>query len=108
MSRHASLPALPRISPGTFVRLQRQARRLSLETVAMMIETSPDVSTQRRVEWLAAIENDAAPISLPVAWALHDTIGLDLRTLSYWMAIAEGIRPTLIVTGCDLGSGHAA
>lgn len=115
-----SLPPTPRITPGTFVRLRRTALGLTLEHVAMMLETTPGVSTQRRAEWLRAIEQDVLPISLPTAWALHDVIGLDLRGLSYWMAIAEGVKPeqidaaiaavragTSVVEVDIIGSGHA-
>ncbi len=88
----------PRISPGTFVRLRREALGLTLENVATMLDSTPCVSTQRRAEWLGAIENDVLPISLPTAYALHDVIGIDMRILSYWMAIAEGAKPSLVET----------
>lgn len=110
----------PRISPGTYVRFRREALHLSLEDVALMLETTPGVSAQRRAEWLAMIEADVAPISLPTALALHDTIRVDLRVLAYWMALAEGARPSLVellssiaptvgegpvIIGLDLGAG---
>ena len=86
----------PRITPGTFVRLRRQALGLSIENLATMLDSVPGVSTQRRVEWLAAIENDVLPITVPTAWALHRAISLDLGVLSYWMEIAEGAAPSLV------------
>lgn len=101
-------PIAPRISPGTFIRLQRQARRLTVEDVALLIATSPGVAAPRRAEWLRAIEADCAPISLPTAWALHDAIGLDLRALSYWMAIAEGARPAPVIVDVVAGPGDVA
>lgn len=87
--------AVHQITPGTFVRLRRQALGLGLQDVALMLDTAPAVSTQRRVEWLAAIEADLMPISLRTAIALHDAIRLDLRLLSYWMEVAEGATPSL-------------
>ncbi len=87
---------VPTISPGAFVRIRREAVGLSLEDLALMLETVPGVSARRRVEWLAMIESGAAEISLCVALVLHDTIALDLRMLAYWMAIAEGARPSLV------------
>ena len=91
-------PCNARITPGTCVRLRREALGLSRENVALMLETTPAVSTQRRVEWLAALENDAVEISLPTAWALQEVIGLDLRTLSYWMAVAQEATKSAAVT----------
>lgn len=86
----------PRISPGRYVRFRREALRLSLEDIALMLETTPGVSVQRRAEWLAMIEADIAPISVPTAVALYDTIRVDLRVLAYWMELAEGARPSLV------------
>ena len=96
------LPALvppigvPSISPGTYVRLRREALGLSLEDLALMLETVPGVSAHRRVQWLTMIESGAEEISVCVALALHDAIALDLRMLAYWMAIAEGAKPSLV------------
>ena len=88
---------VPAISPGTFVRLRREALALTFADVAARITTVPDVSVWRRVQWLKAIEQDDAPISVQTAVALHDAIGLDLRMLSYWMAVAEGAPHVFIV-----------
>ena len=113
---HYEIPPIvvPTITPGTFVRMRREALGLTREQVALMLETEPCVSNWRRAEWLAAIEADLAPISLGTALALHDTIALNLRVLAYWMAIAEGARPSLVdvllAEGVELpiGAGHAA
>ncbi len=106
--------AVPTISPGTYVRIRRQALCLSLEDVALLLGSDPIIPTVRRVEWLASIEADVTPLSLPTIIALHDAIRIDLRVLAYWMAVAEGARPSLVevmfAAGVELPSGldHAA
>ncbi len=87
---------IPTITPGAYVRIRREALGLSLEDLALMLMTVPGVSAHRRVQWLAMIESGAEEISVCVALALHDTIALDLRMLAYWMAIAEGAKPSLV------------
>lgn len=87
---------VPTISPGTYVRLRREALGLSRDDLALMLETVPGVSARRRAEWLETIESDVEEISVCVALALHDTIAIDLRILAYWMAIAEGAKPSLV------------
>lgn len=86
----------PRISPGTYARLRRETLGLTIENLATMLDSVPGVSTQRRVEWLTAIEADVLPITVPTAWALHRAIGLDLGMLAYWMEVAEGAQPSLV------------
>ncbi len=88
--------AVPTISPGTYVRLRREALGLSRDDLAVMLDTVPGVSARRRAEWLETIETDVEAISVCVALALHDTIAIDLRILAYWMAIAEGAKPSLL------------
>jgi hypothetical protein len=87
---------VPTITPGTYLRLRREALRLSIEDVALMLETDPCVSHRRRVEWLTMLEADAEEISLRTALVLHDAIAIDLRMLAYWMAVAEGATPSLV------------
>ena len=87
---------VPQITPGTYVRLRREALSLSIEDLALMLETEPCVSHRRRVEWLTMLEADAEEITLRIALVLHDAIAIDLRMLAYWMAIAEGATPSLI------------
>ncbi|WP_295560566.1 helix-turn-helix transcriptional regulator [uncultured Sphingomonas sp.] len=98
--------AVPTITPGGYVRLRRTGLGLSLEDVALLVGSDPSVPTNRRVEWLASIEADVEAISLNTAITLHDAIGIDLRVLAYWMAIAEGARPSLVdvmfAAGIDL------
>lgn len=94
----AQIPPInvPTLTPGTYVRIRREALGLSREDVAMMLDSVPAVSARRLVEWLELIESDAAEISVCVALALHDAIAIDLRILGYWMAIAEGAKPSLV------------
>jgi len=85
--------SVPAISPGNYVRLRREALGLSVNDLALMLETVPGVSAHRRAEWLTMIESDVEEISVCFALALHDTIAIDLQILSCWMAIAEGAKP---------------
>ncbi|MEG8025426.1 hypothetical protein QP162_15360 [Sphingomonas aurantiaca] len=71
---------------------------MSVNDLALMLETVPGVSAHRRAEWLTMIETGVEDISVYVALALHDTIAIDLRILAYWMAIAEGAKPYRIGT----------
>lgn len=87
---------VPAISPGTYIRIRRQALGLSVDDLALMLETVPGVSARRRVEWLEMIEADAEEISPCTAMVLHDAIAIDLQILAYWMAIAEGAKPSLV------------
>ncbi len=94
---HAALTApiiAPSITPGAYIRLCRGNAGLTIENVAMMIESSPQVTVQRRIEGLTMIEADVEPISPSTAMMLHEVIGVDLRILAYWMAIAEGATPS--------------
>lgn len=96
---HAALTApiiAPSITPGTYIRLCRENAGLTIENVAMMIESFPEVSVQRRIEGLTMIEADVEPISPSTAMVLHEVIAVDLRMLAYWMAIAEGATPSLV------------
>ena len=86
----------PSITPGTCIRLRREHVGLTIENVAMMIESFPEVSVERRIEGLTMIEADVEPISPSTAMVLHEVIGLDLRILAYWMAIAKGATPLLV------------
>lgn len=86
----------PSITPGTYIRLRREAAGLTIEDVAMMIDSFPQVSVQRRIEGLTMIEADVEPISPSTALVLHELIDVDLRILAYWMAIAEGATPLAV------------
>lgn len=50
-------------SPGTYLRLRREAQRLSIDDVAAVVRTDPDVPLAARAELLRAIEADLTPIS---------------------------------------------
>ena len=86
----------PSITPGTYIRLRREEVGLTIENVAMMIESDPPVSVSRRIEGLTMIEADVEEISPSTAIVLHEVIGIDLRILAYWMAIAVGATPTRV------------
>ncbi len=86
----------PSITPGTYIRQRREEAGLTIENVAMMIESDPPVSVSRRIEGLTMIEADVEEISASTAMVLRDVIGIDLRVLAYWIAIAEGAKPASV------------
>jgi len=77
------------MSPGTYIRLTRENLGLTVEQVALQLETDPDVCARRRAAWLTDIEADAESILDRTALVLHDVIDIDLRVLAHWIAIAE-------------------
>ncbi len=76
-------------SPGTYIRLKREELGLTVEQVALQLETDPGVCAHRRAAWLTDIEADAEAISDCTALVLHEVLGVDLRVLAHWIAIAE-------------------
>jgi hypothetical protein len=80
------------VSPGTYIRLRREELGLTVDEVARKLDTDPDVSARRRAEWLVDIEADAVAISDRTAFVLHDAIGVDLRALAHWIAVAEAAK----------------
>lgn len=80
------------VSPGTCIRLRREELGLTVEQVALQLETDPGVCAQRRGAWLIDIEADAVAISDRTALVLHDVLGVDLRVLAHWIAVAEAAK----------------
>lgn len=80
------------VSPGTYIRLRREELGLTVEQVALQLETDPGVCAHRRAAWLTDIEADAEAISDRTALVLHDVLGVDLRVLAHWIAIAEASK----------------
>lgn len=78
------------ITPGTYIRLRREARGLSLEDLAALLDSDPHVPARRRIDWLAAIEADREPITERVALALTVVLPIDFSALSRLVAHAAG------------------
>ncbi len=89
------------MSPGTYIRLRREAAGLSLADVAGMLDTDPHVSAQRRVDWLAAIEADREAVNERIALALIVVLPIDFAALSLLVANAAGARDVVAPRICD-------
>lgn len=77
-----SVPEVPTsISPGTYLRLRRQAIGLSVEQVALALGTVPHIPAIDRAEWLKAIEADVQPVTLDASLALKRVIAFDWSVL---------------------------
>ncbi len=58
------------MTPGTYLRLRRQAAGLSIEDVAAMVRTSPRLGEVDVIAWLRRVEEDVAALSPDVIGAL--------------------------------------
>lgn len=77
------------MTPGAYLRGCREAAGLTLDDVALCTETIPPVSARSRAEWLATIENDAAPIAITTALRLHTVFEFDWRELVALLVAAD-------------------
>lgn len=65
------------ITPGTYLRMRREADGETLESVAAMISTEPKLGELDRIEWLRRVEADVVPISDDVIKALRPAFPFD-------------------------------
>jgi transcriptional regulator with XRE-family HTH domain len=68
-------------SPGLFLRAGRVSTGLSIEDLALRLETVPHISAHDRAEWLAMVEADRAPVTIDVGLALCELLDLSFLTL---------------------------
>ncbi|MCA1199164.1 XRE family transcriptional regulator [Sphingomonas sp. R647] len=57
-------------SPGTYLRIRREAQRLSIDDVAALVRTEPSLPLASRADLLRSIEADIAPIGDDVIGSL--------------------------------------
>ena len=95
------------MTPGTYLRLRREAAGLSIEDLALRIDTDVKVSARSRAELLDLIETDTAVIGADVVKALQDLRALgafafDRHVLWQLIAIHAGaeIPAPEICNGC--------
>lgn len=93
------------MTPGTYLRIRREAARLSLEDLALRIGTDPRLSTRDRAEWLRTVEAGIAPIHSVSLDALVRALPIDPVVLVVLDAIAQGAEiqaPAICrVCGCS-------
>lgn len=78
------------MTPGTYLRLRREAAALSIEDVAARITSEPRLGELDRAEWLRQIERDEAPASGLVAVALAPVFNFSPGILGCLAAVADG------------------
>lgn len=90
--------------PGTYIRLRREAARLSIEDVAARVETAPRYSEIDRVAWLHRIESDIATLSPDVAASLDRVFPMSRYVLARLIDLRSygdlGIEMPRICGGC--------
>ncbi|WP_267395339.1 MULTISPECIES: helix-turn-helix transcriptional regulator [unclassified Sphingomonas] len=79
--------AQPTYSIGEYLRARRAAAGLSLDELALRLETSPPVCARERAELLGEVEAGTAQISLTDAAVIDDAINIDLLTFA-WLSAA--------------------
>jgi hypothetical protein len=79
------------LTPGQYVRAARLQAGMTIQDVAMCVETDPPVTMQRRAEWIGAIEKDVLPIRMSTALALFaiPELEIDLPALANLMDACE-------------------
>lgn len=91
------------MSPGTYLRLRREAEDMSIEDVAMLLPTEPHIDVIARAEWLRRIEGDIEPIGLHVVKALRYAFAFDayvLSELDYLRLHPGGIPAPMVCERC--------
>lgn len=83
------------MTPGAYIRRQRVAAGMTLDDVALCLETVPyHVAAHVRAEWLAAIEDGVVEVGISTAAALADipALAIDLDDLAGLAAGPMAIR----------------
>lgn len=78
------------ITPGTYLRLRREAAGLSIEDVASVIGTIPHMDALGRAGWLRLVEADETPIGANVVDTLRNVFRFDQLVLLDLADIARG------------------
>lgn len=89
-------------TPGQYLKLRRRAAGLSIEMLALGLDSVPPVSHRTRVGWLEAIEKDAQPITPGTAILLHKLFRFDPTILDVLLLRAAGraVEVPPICRGC--------
>lgn len=79
------------MKPGAYLRLRREAAGLSLDDVALALETAPPVSARSRAEWIGTVEAGDAPLTIGVALALQRIVTFDWDLLVALAGVEAGL-----------------
>ncbi|MDZ7895340.1 MAG: XRE family transcriptional regulator [Sphingobium sp.] len=75
------------MSPGAYLAKRRRAAGLSIDDVAAMIGSDPDLKEADRRTWLAQIEADITPIGRDIVTTLRHTFPFSIAILTWLAAI---------------------
>lgn len=93
------------MTPGTYLRLRREAAGLTLDEVGFVTETVPSVCARVRSEWIGAIEQGVVPVSIDVALALQIAFPFDFDVLVKLCALQARLidraPPLCAACGCS-------
>ncbi len=78
------------MSPGSYLRLRREAAGLSIDDVAAALATEPRWNELDRKAWLELIEADAAPVGDDVQKSLFGVFRFDAAILSHLVVMHAG------------------
>ncbi|WP_242140841.1 helix-turn-helix transcriptional regulator [Sphingomonas sp. TREG-RG-20F-R18-01] len=79
------------MTPGNYIRKRREAAGLTVDELALRLETIPAVSAMTRAQWLTMMETDVAPISISAINAIVSFISLDETVLDALALIRAGV-----------------
>lgn len=94
------------LSPGSYLKLRRQAAGLSIEDVAAMVHTAPRLGEIDRCGWISRIENDVAALSPDVIATLADAFRFSRRILQQLIDArsygdASALTRICLICGCS-------
>lgn len=107
------------ITPGTYLRLRREANGFTIADVAAMIGTTPFVDQEARRQWLALIEADEMPAAPATIAALRGAFPFSIDVLHqlaehHYGVGAPAVPPICRICACtewdachDLATGDA-
>lgn len=78
------------VPPGTYLARRRRARGLTIDTLALQLESEPTVSHASRMEAIAAIEAGISPVTTSYANAIHRAVRFDRAVLERLIDLATG------------------
>jgi transcriptional regulator with XRE-family HTH domain len=76
---HPDCPAPPPLTTGPDVRARREQLGLTIDGLALRLETEPRVSARQRAAYIEAMEAGVMEISAESAQALANALSVDLR-----------------------------
>jgi transcriptional regulator with XRE-family HTH domain len=97
-ARKADQIACAPLSPGTYLRQQREAEGVAVEELALRLNTDPALSLLRRIAWIQMIEADVAPISGSNAAAYLGALRLDLKALGCVVRLIREREDVIVAT----------